>query len=36
MPETLAGNLLKLRPGTPLNATEIKAAKNLLIYNIKN
>ena len=25
--ETLAGNLLKLRPGTPLNAAEIKAAK---------
>ena len=33
--ETLAGNLLKLRPGTPLNATEIKAAKNLLIYQHK-
>ena len=33
--ETLAGNLLKLRPGTALNATEIKAAKNLLIYQHK-
>ena len=34
-PETLTGNLLKLRPGSALNATEIKAAKNLLIYNHK-
>ena len=33
--ETLAGNLLKLRPGTALNATEIKAAKNLIIYQHK-
>ncbi len=33
--ETLAGNLLKLRPGSTLNATEIKAAKNLLIYQHK-
>ena len=33
--ETLTGNLLKLRPGSALNATEIKAAKNLLIYNHK-
>ena len=30
-PETLTANLLKLRKGKPLNATEIKAAKNLLI-----
>ena len=34
-PETLAGNLLKLRPGSPLNAAEIKAAKNLLISQHK-
>ena len=34
-PETLAGNLLRLRPGSALNATEIKAAKNLLIYQHK-
>ena len=33
--ETLTGNLLKLRPGTPLNAAEIKAAKNLLISQHK-
>ena len=33
--ETLTGNLLNLRKGTPLNATEIKAAKNLLIYQHK-
>ena len=33
--ETLAGNLLKLRPGSALNATEIKAAKNLLTYQHK-
>lgn len=33
--ETLAGNLLKLRPGSPLNATELKAAKNLVIYQHK-
>ncbi len=29
--ETTTANLLKLRPGKPLNATEIKWAKNLLI-----
>jgi len=29
--DTLVANLLKLRPGKALNATEIKAAKNLLI-----
>ena len=29
--ETLTANLLKLRPGSALNAHEIKAAKNLLI-----
>jgi len=29
--ETLAANLLKLSPGSALNAHEIKAAKNLLI-----
>ena len=34
-PETLTGNLLKLRPGSPLNAAEIKAAKDLLIYQHK-
>ena len=34
-PDTLAGNLLKLRPGSPLNAAEIKAAKNLLISQHK-
>ena len=34
-PEALAGNLLKLRPGTALNASEIKGAKNLLIYQHK-
>ena len=33
--ETLAGNLLKLKPGTVLNAHEIKAAKNLLINQHK-
>jgi hypothetical protein len=33
--ETLAGSLLKLRPGSPLNAAEIKAAKNLLISQHK-
>lgn len=33
--ETLTGNLLKLRPGSPLNAAEIKAAKNLLISQHK-
>ena len=30
-PETLTANLLKLTPGSTLNAHEIKAAKNLLI-----
>jgi len=34
-PETLTANLLKLRPGSPLNAAEIKAAKNLLISQHK-
>ena len=34
-PETLAGNLLKLRPGSPLNAAEITAAKNLLVSQHK-
>ena len=34
-PETLAGNLLKLRPGSPLNAAEIKAAKDFLISQHK-
>jgi len=34
-PETLAGNLLKIRPGTALNAAEIKAAKNLLVASHK-
>ena len=29
--QTLTANLLKLRPGSALNAHEIKAAKNLLI-----
>jgi len=33
--ETLAANLLKLRPGKPLNATEIKAARRLLIDQAK-
>jgi len=33
--DTLAGNLLKIRPGSPLNAAEIKAAKNLLISQHK-
>ena len=34
-PETLAGNLLKLRPGSPLNAAEIKAARDFLISQHK-
>jgi len=33
--ETLVGNLLKLRPGSPLNAAEIKAAKDLLVSQHK-
>ena len=33
--ESLTANLLKLRPGSPLNAAEIKAAKNLLISQHK-
>ncbi len=33
--ETLTANLLKLRPGSPLNAAEIKAAKNFLISQHK-